>query len=175
LENSPAVLLRRIRLTETSLIVTWFSRDYGRIKTVAKGALRPKSPFAGRLDLFYVCEIGVAASRRSELHTLREASLLESHEMIGRDFRKTQLASYFVELIDLVTELDHPAPEIYDLLLRALGYLKDSPASRRALEHFESETARLLGLAPVPSAAMAIGHITGRLPRDRQTLLGSLS
>lgn len=157
------------------MIVTWFARDHGRIKTVARGARRPKSAFAGRLDLFYLCDIQFSVSQRSELHALREVSLLDSHEAIGQDFRKTRLASYFVELIELVTELDHPAPEIYDLLLRALDYLENQPASKRALEHFEAETARLLGLAAISSPAMVIGQITGRLPADRKALLESLS
>ncbi len=174
MESSPAVLLRRIRLTETSLIVTWLTRDHGRIKTVAKGALRPKSAFRGVLDLFHVCEIQVVASRSSDLHSLREATLLQAHEAIGQDHRKTRMASYFAELIELVTELEHPAPEIFDLLRRALGYLEKSPPTRRALSHFEAETVRLLGLAPVPTPAQAIGQLTGRLPRDRQPLWDSL-
>ena len=49
-------LIRRSPLTETSLIVHWCTHDHGIVKTVAKGARRPKSLFAGKLDLFYLCE-----------------------------------------------------------------------------------------------------------------------
>ena len=76
LQTTPAILLRKTRFSETSLIVTWFTRDLGRLKTVVKGALRPKSRFAGALDLFFDCEISIARSAKSELHTLREVVLV---------------------------------------------------------------------------------------------------
>ncbi|MEO6789128.1 MAG: recombination protein O N-terminal domain-containing protein, partial [Chthoniobacteraceae bacterium] len=53
MQTTAAILLRKTRFSETSLIVTWFTRDCGRLKTIVKGALRPKSRFAGVLDLFY--------------------------------------------------------------------------------------------------------------------------
>jgi recombinational DNA repair protein (RecF pathway) len=52
LDTTPAILLRKMKLTETSLIVTWLTEHHGKLKTVAKGARQAKSRFAGRLDLF---------------------------------------------------------------------------------------------------------------------------
>ena len=74
-ETTAAILLRKTKLTESSLIISWFTQDHGRIKTVAKGARQPKSRFAGQLDLFFDCEIQFARSRKSELHILREVVL----------------------------------------------------------------------------------------------------
>lgn len=175
MENSAAFLLRKTKLTETSLIVTWLSAAHGRIKTVAKGARQPRSRFAGQLDLFFESEIQFSRSSKSELHQLREASLINAHEALRSDFRRVSLASYFVELMELVTEPDHPAPELYDLLQRALRHLNAEPASRRALLHFEGELARLLGIQDrTVSAAVAIGRVYHRLPPARPGLLESL-
>jgi len=77
-ENVNAILLRRTRFSDTSLIVAWFSREHGKLKTIAKGALRPKSIFAGKLDLFFQCELNISWSRQSDLHTLREAVVVDS-------------------------------------------------------------------------------------------------
>ena len=77
-ESTHGLILRTRPLTETSLIVHWLTPDLGRIATVAKGARRPKSPFAGKLDLFYAADFSFSRSRRSELHVLREASLRET-------------------------------------------------------------------------------------------------
>ena len=44
MERSEAILTRLTKLTDTSLIVHWFTAEAGLIKTVAKGARRPKSP-----------------------------------------------------------------------------------------------------------------------------------
>jgi DNA repair protein RecO (recombination protein O) len=172
-ETTPAILLRKTKLTETSLIVTWFTAAHGKIKTVAKGARQPKSRFAGQLDLFFDCEIQFARSRRSELHILREVELRNAHEGLRVDYPRVALGSYFVELVELVTEPDHPAPELYDLLRRAFGFLNAQPASHRALLHFENELVRLLGIQGQPgvTAAVAIGRAYHRLPSSRPALL----
>jgi DNA repair protein RecO (recombination protein O) len=52
MDKAHGIVIRLTKLTETSLIVHWCTREAGLLKTVAKGARRPKSPFAGKLDLF---------------------------------------------------------------------------------------------------------------------------
>src|SRR6185312_16938283 len=71
-ERATGIILRTRLLTDTSLIVHWLTPDCGRIATAAKGARRPKSPFRGKLDLFFEADFSFARSRRSELHILRE-------------------------------------------------------------------------------------------------------
>ena len=63
-ESATGIILRTRPLTETSLIVHWLTPNFGRIATVAKGARRPKSPFAGKLDLFYVADFSFSRSRQ---------------------------------------------------------------------------------------------------------------
>ena len=176
MNSTPAILLRRTRLSDTSWIISWLTQAHGRLKTVAKGARRPRSPFAGKLDLFFLDDIGYIPSHRSDLHALREAVLIQPFEGLRTDFLRTQLAAYFVELIELVTEPEHPVPELFDLLLRALGYLDASPPTLRALLHFESELARLLGIHGQAGATpvIAIGRACNALPSTRPALLKRL-
>lgn len=162
--------MRRTLITETSLIITWFTEKTGKVKTIAKGARRPKSTFAGKLDLFYESEIQFAKSNRSDLHSLREVKPISYHEGIRNNYHSTMLASYWIELIELVTEPEHPAPELFHLLHRGLGYLEQSPADKRAMTHFETETARCLGIHKGP-ASIAIGRVYHRLPRGRSELI----
>src|SRR5688572_30111926 len=82
LDTFTAILLRKTRFSDTSLIITWLSLEHGKVKTIAKGALRAKSRFSGTLDLFFTCEIAIARSQKSELHTLREAVLIDSRESL---------------------------------------------------------------------------------------------
>jgi DNA repair protein RecO (recombination protein O) len=170
------VLVRRIRYSDTSLILTWFTDLHGKIKAIAKGALRQKSAFAGKLDLFFHCDLLLSFSSKSEIHVLREVSIKTTFEQIRTNYLKTSAASYFVELIEEVTELDHPAPEIYRLLLRALGYLdRQSPDSRGVL-FFESELCKCLGLytPDMHSAADKLVEAYGHLPKARGVLLSQL-
>jgi DNA repair protein RecO (recombination protein O) len=175
LESTAAILLRKTRFSDTSLIVTWFTEARGKLKTIAKGALRPKSRFAGALDLFYSCEISLARSGKSELHTLREATVLDPREKLRREYASVALAAYCVELLDLATELDAPAPELFDLIARVLAHLEAKSPTRRALLHFESELARLLGIQqPGVTPIMAIGRACHSIPTARAGLLKSL-
>lgn len=175
MDATAAILLRKTRLTETSLIVTWLTDSHGRIKTVAKGALRSGSRLAGVLDLFFECEITFARSRKSELHTLQDAVLRTAHEQLRTDYLRVAVASYFVELLELVTEPEHSVPELYDLLQRGLRYLNGTQADVRGLHHFEAELARLLGVANAAvSPAVAIGRAYHRLPAARAALLKRL-
>lgn len=175
LDAFSAILLRKTKLTDSSLILSWMSDRHGRLKTVAKGARRAKSRFAGVLDLFHRCEIAIARSRRSDLHVLREAVLLDPCEGIRTDYTRVTLAGYFVELLELVTEPEHPAPELYDLLQRALAHLGTQRASKRALIHYEGELVRLLGISGSEATpAVALGRVYNQLPRGRRGLLATL-
>ena len=178
METTAAILLRKIKLTESSLIITWFTEAHGKLKTVAKGARRPRSPFAGRLDLFFAAEITFARSRKSELHILREVAVRNSREGLRLEYARTQMAAYFVELVEMTTEFEHAVPELYDLLRRALDFLDTHAPTRRALLHFERELGGLLGVTGIHNAdadpAQAILRLSGQLPRDRARLLKSL-
>ena len=176
LETTRAILLRKIRFSDTSLIITWLTCNHGKIKTVAKGALRPKGPFAGILDLFFDCEISFARSSKTELHTLREARLCHTRDSLRHDYPRLALASYFIELLEFATEHDHPAPELYDLLTRALTHLDEKPATQHALLHFERELNRLLGIAqPETTPIIAFARAHHRIPTTRAGLLKILS
>jgi DNA repair protein RecO (recombination protein O) len=174
-QSSQAIVLRRHRLTETSLIVTWLAPELGRLKTVAKGALRPRNRLGGVLDLFHLCEIQFQTARSGDLHVLREAVLLESFPGLRTEFTRVGLAAYAVELIERATEKEAPVPEIFDLLQRLLRFLHTQQATQKAVRHFEAELSRFLGVAqPGIPAALALEGALQRLPPSRQDLLHRL-
>lgn len=176
MERAHGTIIRMTRLTETSLIVHWCTERDGIIKTVAKGALRPKSPFAGKLDLFFQAELNWVRSRSGELHTLREVSVTDYRESLRKKYKNTVLASYFGELLAHVVEPEHPVPELFDLLSRGLGYLSEKSANRRAMTHYEHELARLLGVQHErKSPGIALQNAYGSLPRGRQACLDAMS
>jgi DNA repair protein RecO (recombination protein O) len=177
-ESTPAILLRKRRFSETSLIVSWCTELFGCIHTVAKGARRQKSPFAGKLDLFFEAEISVVRSRKSDLHTLTEVVVKNPFAGIRSNYLRMQTAAYFVELIEICTERDHHEPELFGLLRRAFGYLDANDSTARAVAHFETELARIAGVHDMKSLkadpAFALGNLFGRLPLSRTPLLKTL-
>ena len=170
--------MRKRKLSDTSLIVSWCTESLGCIQTVAKGARRARTPFAGKLDLFFEAEIQIARSRKSNLHTLTEVALRETFAGIRQHYVRTQVAAYFVELIELSTERDHHEPELFKLLQRAFGYLNGRDADARAVLHFETELARIAGVHDTKllrsNPALALGSLFGRLPLSRTPLLKQL-
>jgi len=175
MENATGIIIRLTKLTESSLIVHWCTEEHGLIKTVAKGARRPKSAFAGKVDLFFQADINWVRSRKSELHTLRELSVTDYREGLRRRYADTVVASYFGELLAHVVERDHPVPELFDLLQRGLRYLEESGADKKAVFHYEKELARLLGVGQGRTgAAMALEQAFGSLPRARAACLHAI-
>lgn len=151
------LILRRQRLSETSLILTWLTQEHGLQRTAAKAALRPKNPFFGQLDLYFSCELCWFASRSTDLHTLKETRLLAARLPLRSHHRKLEIAAWFTHLILACTEAETPAPEQFHLLTLALDYLAEHPPQRRLLERFESRLSRILGLGSGhdPQAALA--------------------
>jgi DNA repair protein RecO (recombination protein O) len=178
-ESTAAILLRKRKLSDTSLIVSWCTESLGCIQTAAKGARRSKSPFAGKLDLFFEAEIQIARSRKSSLHSLTEVALKNPFPGIRKNLRRTQAASYFVELIELCTESDHHEPELFSLLRRAFTYLNANDPDLRAVLHFETELARIAGVHDTKmlksNPALALANLFGRLPSSRGELLNAIA
>src|SRR4051812_33372 len=179
MESTTAILLRKRKLSDTSLIVSWCTASLGCIQTAAKGARRAKSAFAGKLDLFFEAEIQIARSRKSSLHSLTEVVLKNPFSGIRQNLRRTQAASYFVELIELCTEADHHEPELFSLLRRAFTYLNGNDPDLKAVLHFESELARIAGVHDSKlvksNPALALANLFGRLPSSRAQMLKALA
>lgn len=173
MEKTSAILINRHKLTETSLIVHWCSSDFGLIHTVAKGALRPKSGFAGRLDLFVTAEIRFTRSRTGDLHTLAEAQWTEPRIHLRDSYPRVLAATYLVKLIEMMVEKESPLPELHDLLTKALDYLNTHEPSQELIERFEKRLAEDLGVSapgskPSVALQMAVHHA---LPVQRKQLL----
>ncbi|MGL4400557.1 MAG: DNA repair protein RecO [Luteolibacter sp.] len=176
MQPTEAIVIRLTRLTDTSLIVHWFTQDHGLVKTVAKGARRAKSPFAGQLDLFFGGEITFQQARRGDLHVLREVAIRDWRERLRLRYNSTLLAAYCCQLMESAVEPEHAEPGFYDLLRRALDHLGTTPASVRALQHFENELTRLLGVSQAQyPAERSLRDALGNLPSGRSELIERLS
>jgi len=170
------IIIRTTKLTETSLIVTFITETHGLIKAVAKGARRPKSPFRGKIDLFFQADICWRTSKNTELHTLTEISNIEYKETLRKKYTSTSLAAYFCKLLETLCEPDIPAEGFHDLLSRALNYLCEQPANMNALNHFEKQACQLLGIYnPYKSSKNQLLSVISHFPKLRQTCISELS
>ncbi|MDE3066582.1 MAG: DNA repair protein RecO [Verrucomicrobiota bacterium] len=175
IESARGIILRTLPLTETSLIVRWLTKEFGRLTTVARGARRPRSPFQGKLDLFYEADFSFSRSRRSDLHVLREVSLRNTHDPLRREVLKLQQAAYGAAFVELATETETPLPGIFALFRGFLDCLGDAKMPVQMVFAFELKLLRELGLEP-PLEPSGLTAGTRRIVRclmqgDRQTCL----
>jgi DNA repair protein RecO (recombination protein O) len=147
-ETATGMVLRTRPLTETSLIVHWITPTLGRLATVAKGARRPKSPFFGKLDLFFLADFSFSRSSRSELHTLREVIVRDTHAFLRQEITYLRQAAYCVRLIEQATETETPLLAIYDLLTGFVQALSHQSSGPQVILAFELKLLSELGLQP---------------------------
>lgn len=148
MEKTEAILIGRMRYAEASLIVQWCAPEAGLFKTIAKGALRPKSPLSGVLDLFVSAELRFVRSKSSDLHTLAEARWTNPRLGLRESYGRVLAATYLVKLVTLVAETGSPIPEIHDLLVKALDYLAAKDPVPALITRFEQRLAEMLGIVP---------------------------
>lgn len=157
------IIIRINRLSDTSQIVEWLTQDSGRVSTVARGALRRKSPFLGKLDLLFESSISFRRSLRSELHQLREVSLLYTPRQLRRSLDRLNQIAYFIDLIRRSTETDTPIPEIYQLMHESLAAAERTLMGSQFVLWFEWQLLGILGLQPSLESARFSQNATNLL------------
>jgi len=174
-QTARGFIIARMPFGNTSLIVRCLSKQAGRLTFMAKGAVRPKSPFAGALDLFYLADFHYQPARSGDMHTLREVKLVEAHLGLRRSYANLLAAQYFAALIETVTEAGTPVPNEFELFGKALAYLCQVDITWRAVERFEHRMLTLAGIAhadhDLPHTFRTLHHKVPSLRADLLKLL----
>ncbi len=148
-EKATALVLRVVEFSETSAVVTLFSREFGKIHGLAKGARRPKGPFESALDLLGLCRIVFLRKSSGSLDLLTEAKLQRRFRPRGRDLSSLYAGYYIAELLTELTDDYDPHPELFDAAEQTLaGLSTPGPAVSLWITRFELTALRLLGHLP---------------------------
>jgi DNA repair protein RecO (recombination protein O) len=130
IQKTQAIVLKTQPFRSSSLIVTFFSKDFGKIRGLAKGVRQEREMRGATYELFSHLDIVYYEKTRSDLHLVSEAMLLESYDPIRSRLDSISFASYFCELADQLTEIHDPHPQIFELLDFSLKYLASLPGKR---------------------------------------------
>ncbi len=150
IEQSEAIILRIHPFSETSCVVSLFTRDFGKQGVLAKGAWRPRSPFEGALDLLSICRVVFIPKTGDALGLLTEAKLEHRFQMGRSDLLRLYCGYYVAEMLERLTEKNDPHPELYDLARTTIGALCDLRQEPRALVlRWEMQFLRLIGHMPI--------------------------
>jgi DNA repair protein RecO len=155
--NSEAFVLLRHPLTESSWIVTLFTREEGVVRAVAKGARRTTSPFRGALEPLSRVRVEVVLKEGRELGTLRSAELLEgSMDLHGR-WPEAAVLMGMGETLERALPAHAAEEESYRLLGAVLAGLRAGAPPLLAWVYFSSWLLRLHGVFPRPEGCVTCG------------------
>ncbi len=148
--RTDAVVLRTMRYGETSLLVTLFTRESGKLAVLARGARTLKSRFGATMQPCSLVEALISVRPTRTLQTLREASHATRFRTLTTDLSKITAGLRMVELVRALTQDEEPGRALFDLLAASLSGLDaldpsvgEQPGA--ALLFFEVRMARLLG------------------------------
>lgn len=147
-EKSTAIVIRQTDFSETSRVVTLFTRDFGKISALAKGARRLKGPFDSALDLLTTCQIVFLRKSSNSLDLLTEAKLLSRFRPQNNNLVSLYGGYYIAELLAGLTEDYDPHPRLFDMARTGLEQLETSERPLHGIVRFEIEVLREIGQLP---------------------------
>jgi DNA repair protein RecO (recombination protein O) len=157
-EKTDALVIRVADFSETSRVVTFFTREWGKIATVAKGGRRLKGPFEAALDLLAACRIVFIRKSSTSLDILTEAQLISRFRPHGRNLNSLYAGYYVAELLSGLTEEYDPHPALFDEALRTLSRLSLEDDSHLPILRFELIMLREIGQLPALDVCAACGN-----------------
>ncbi len=166
-EKASAIVLRVIEFSETSSVVTLFTREFGKVRGLAKGARRPKGPFESALDLLALCRIVFLRKSSDSLDLLTEAKLERRFRPPPGNLAALYAGYYVAELLNELTDDSDPHPELFDAANQALSVLRGDSQVAGVVLRFELSALRKLGHLPSIDACAECGtrvELTGRVP-----------
>jgi DNA repair protein RecO (recombination protein O) len=158
ISDEPAYVLHRYDWSESSLILEVFTRNYGRIALVAKGAKRPNSSF--RPVLLPLQALHVAFGGDAEIRTLKAAEWMGGHVMPTGE--ALLAGCYLNELLMLLLARDDPHPGLFGIYANVVEVLASEHGEilQTALRAFELLLLREIGLLPMlDEQTMTMGNL----------------
>jgi DNA repair protein RecO (recombination protein O) len=157
-ETATALVVRGSDWSETSRIVTLFSREHGKLRALAKGGRRVKSGFEIALDLLTVCRVAFIRKAHAGLDLLTEAVADERFPHLRQNLTALYAGYYIAELLADGTQDYDPHPELFDAslaALRRLGEVGVDPLA--AASAFDLAWLNALGYGPRLTACAGCG------------------
>jgi DNA repair protein RecO (recombination protein O) len=134
LGKTAAVVIGGFPLGESDRVVTFFSRQHGKIRGVARAARRIKGRFVGALELGTLGALVFFDTGRSELVRVDHFDVIKPFARVRDDLARLGHTAWMVEIVGRLTADRDPNPAVYGLLVRALGSMDAGvPAGRVAV------------------------------------------
>ncbi len=150
-------MLRKTKLGEMDLIVTFLAPDGAQLRAVAKGARKPGGSLAGKLEIANTVDMLCSAGR--SLDTVSEARLSRTHPSFRDDVEKAACAACVAELCEKVTQVELPHERLFDMVGAAFDALDatQGPTAYYVCAAAMLKTFAFTGITPQFAACAACG------------------
>lgn len=128
IHKTEAIVLRTTKLRETSLIITFFSWEFGKFQAVAKGVRQPGSPWAGLYEPMNRLEVVFYEKFRTDIHLATEAYELDLRRDLRKNFEAVATGYYLTELLEAFSNVGEPDEDYWVLIEKAYHSLTVSPS-----------------------------------------------
>lgn len=147
---SETYVLRSYPFREGDLIVSFFTRDQGKLRGVARRARKPKNSFGSGLERLSLVNLSYSQKETRELVNLNSCELLRSQFDLVSNFDASVALDYIAELSDHLLPPHEPNEHFFRLLSTTLEHLHGTYAGRiwQAITYFSLWATRLSGFLP---------------------------
>lgn len=147
-EKTEGMVLRIVEFSETSCVVWWYTREFGRINTLAKGAYRRRSPYEGAIDLLAISRLVFLSKSSEGLELLTEARLEHSFRAGRHSLNRLLCGYHIVELVTRWFDAHDPHPFFYDRMREAVRLIDQNGFLPRIVTGLELALLRSTGYEP---------------------------
>lgn len=159
LQKCEGIVIRATDYGETNKVVTLYTREWGKIGVMARGAKKPNSRLSAITQLFthgyFLVQMGTG------LGSLQQGEMISSMRSIREDIFLTAYSSYIVELTDKSVEDKKPNPYLFELLYQTLNYLNEGYDPDVLMNIYEMKMLSVLGLNPTLNQCSVCGSTDG--------------
>lgn len=115
--KTEAIVLGQHDFGEADKIVTLYTKQFGKVKAVAKGVRKIKSRFGSSMELFSHSHLMLYMQRKRELYIVTGSNIIRTHKELRGNLNWFVTGSYIAELVDRLTEPEEPNLSLFSLIL----------------------------------------------------------
>jgi len=144
--RTTGIIIKRYKFGEADRLLTIFTADCGKVRAIAKGAMRPGSKLGGNVELLAHSQLMLARGRNLDIVT--QAQALDTFLPMRDSLELMSCGFYLSELVDSFTEENVEDRELYELFLDTLKWLSEQGDGERSLHFFELRLLGHMGYSP---------------------------
>jgi len=161
--RSEAIVLKKFDFRETSIIVNFFTRDFGKLSGILKGIRTDSKKFASTVEPYSHNEIIFYKKISTTLHLVSQCDSKDTFDKVRLDIVRSGMASFMMELVDAVMPPEDRNDEVFDLAIACLKELQTNQNPHKIMTIFKIKMLSLSGFKPhFDSCVTCGGRILGQ-------------